>query len=62
MMNRPRPFMMPAASPARSPQPKKISPRAAPTIAEPVSWATISRRIGSPSALCVSIQTGTWKL
>ena len=46
--NRPRLRTTPAISPAASPDPAKRSPRAGPTIAEPVSWATISRRNGPP--------------
>src|SRR5690606_705300 len=53
--------ILPASSPASSPEPKKMSPRAGPTIAEPVSWATISRRNGAPPT-AVSTTTGVWKL
>ena len=53
--------MAPASAPASSPEPKKMSPRAGPTIAEPVSWATIRRRESRAAATggsVVSIQTG----
>ena len=37
---------MPAMAPAASPVPKKMSPRSGPLIADPTSWAIISRRNG----------------
>ena len=42
-------LVVPAMAPAASPVPKKISPRWGPLIAEPTSWAIISRRNGAPS-------------
>src|SRR5690606_24278762 len=41
---RPRLFIHPAISLASSPAPQNTSPRTAPRMAVPVSWATISRR------------------
>src|SRR5271154_1295511 len=52
----------PARAPAASPLPKKRSARAGPTIAEPVSWAIISRRnargVSSAHGNSASIQNG----
>ena len=46
-----------------SPEPKKMSPRAGPTIAEPVSWAIISRRNGAAVWRgSASTKTGVWKV
>ena len=39
-----------------------MSPRAGPTIAEPVSCAIIRRRNGAPSGSVVSTQTGVWNV
>ncbi|EGE58229.1 hypothetical protein RHECNPAF_3340025 [Rhizobium etli CNPAF512] len=46
---------VPARSPARSPEPVKMSPRAGPTIAEPVSSASISRAKARPSSRWVRL-------
>src|SRR3984885_4306848 len=55
--------MAPARSPAASPLPKKRSARAAPMIAEPVSWAIMSLRNGrgvsSTQGSSASIQNGS---
>src|SRR5580704_12757700 len=54
--------MAPARAPALSPLPKKRSARAAPTIAEPVSWAIMSLRnawrVSSTQGSSASIQNG----
>ncbi len=60
--NRPRWRIAPARAPAASPPPKKMSARAGPTIADPVSWAIISRRNRLDASLsqgsAASIQNG----
>src|SRR5581483_10640738 len=52
-MNLPACFVTPASRPAASPDPKKMSPRSGPLMAEPTSCATISR-LKTPALLtCV---------